>query len=433
MGTLDRLSIILMSMAACMSISVFFYAPYFFYTHGGIVFLIPYLSLLLLLGLPLLSFEQVLGSGLKPFLTPIFTRYPYSLKIGLTLLFIMAFLFLIPHAIYASWALVMFLASFGERWISNPESFFYNNVLQQTDAFTTLGSISLPILLGLLLTWLFVFLLTWKGIAYFRNKAGYFFFIPFVLLITVISLTLRPQLFTTLSTFLIIDFSALTSLQAWSDALVLSLLSLLGGFVVHAFLSSTAKKGHSLVVSYAIISLITLFSLTTFYFSFVVLSLLPEGTLSISPGPEFLFVTITSALALHTHAQLMSGLYFATLALLTTGTLATISVFFTHFLEKLFALKRILAAALITLVGLAGGTVFTSGGGYYFMTFIETSFRIFGFLMIALAELLFFGWLWKKKILKENLSGYTLFSVRILVPFFIILSFSFTMYKLLVV
>ncbi len=219
--------------------------PYVCYQNGGGAFLIPYFFALFTCGLPLLIVEFGLGkrSG---------SGAPYgfaSISKGMAwagwFSCLCAFLIVTYYCSIMAWSWEYIYHSFGLSWGNNTEGFFTNQVLALSDSPHNLGGIQWKLFIGLLLTWICIFAILWKGIKSVGKVVMWTVPLPVLCLIilAVRGMTL-PGAIDGVIYYLEPDFSKLSDPRVWLAAYGQILFSLsLAQSVLIAYASYLPKKG----------------------------------------------------------------------------------------------------------------------------------------------------------------------------------------------
>ena len=159
----SRTSFILASIGSAIGLGNIWRFPYVCYENGGGAFLIPYLIALLTTGIPLMVLEFSIGHKFaKPApmaLGSIKKRFEvlgwFALLIG--------FCIVTYYAVIMGWCFNYLGYSFNLAWGQDTQAFFFNQFLQISESPMQIGGVQWMIVLGLVLTWIFVIAAIWKG------------------------------------------------------------------------------------------------------------------------------------------------------------------------------------------------------------------------------------------------------------------------------
>lgn len=138
--------------------------PYVCYENGGGAFLIPYFVALFTAGIPLMILEFSVGHWARSSPPEAFK------KIGKKWEWVGWWTVLIPFVVAAYYVVVMawcfsyMIYSIDVRWGMNAEQFFLKSFLGVTNSPMIIGGLRIPVVLGLIVIWLCVFLILYKGV-----------------------------------------------------------------------------------------------------------------------------------------------------------------------------------------------------------------------------------------------------------------------------
>ncbi|XP_068251588.1 sodium-dependent proline transporter-like [Nyctibius grandis] len=414
----SKYKFLLSSMGYCVGLGGIWRFPYLCYRNGGGVFLIPYVIMLLVAGLPLFLMELSLGRYGTAGPLAVWKCCPLLKGVGVSML-IMASLVFLYYNVVIAWALYYLGSSFrnplpwtcadprnaelcqntsaSASWVSASGLFWNERVLGVTHS-TGLGDPGLvqwPLALWLLAAWILVFLFTLKGI---RNSgktlyltAAFPYVVNFILIIW--GATLDGAL-DGIRFYIVPDWSRLRSAQVWSDAASQIFYSL--GIGWGSLLSVAARKKSDNVIRDTLVFTIWNCCIS-FFTGFAIFSVLghmawrkrvPVGSVTIS-GPGMIHVAYAETFSLLPASQLWSFLFFLVLVTLGVVTLfGNIESITTDVLDRFPALKdwrrkAVLLGALCTFLYLLGLPLVTQGGIFWFIL-IDTYSTSFGLIIITL-------------------------------------------------
>lgn len=193
--------------------------PYVAYANGGGAFLIPYFIAILTAGIPLLVLEFSVGQKHQAGAPTALGKVKKGFQYFGWWQIVVAFIIVSYYATIMAWFWDYLGASFTAAWGSNSGAFFANNVLQLSDNPGNLSGFSIPVLIGLVLTWIAIYLILRKGTKSVGKVIGFTVGAPIVLLLILIlrAITL-PGAMEGLNYFLKPDFAALLNIRVWIEA-----------------------------------------------------------------------------------------------------------------------------------------------------------------------------------------------------------------------
>ncbi|KAL2099988.1 hypothetical protein ACEWY4_004382 [Coilia grayii] len=326
--------------------------PFICYRNGGGAFLIPYLLMLFLCGIPMVLLEFVVGQSTLRGATQAFTQIcPLMKGVGFAPV-IISYLTCIYFNTTVSWILFYMLNSFSDPlpWTScnstwsivgncsssvhsnathlhSPsQQFFDYRLLGISEGIGVVGNMRWELAGLLLLAWLTEYLCIFKGLQ-LTGKVVYFTALfPYVVLLALLINNVRlPGATEGILFFLTPQWHKLQEVKIWIDAASLILFSTGVGFGVMVSLASYNKFSDILRDSF-IVCIAN--SATSVFAGFVIFSAigylahlrdLPVEDIAVA-GPGLAFIVYPEILTLMPAAQLWSFLFFFMLFLLSLGS-----------------------------------------------------------------------------------------------------------------
>ncbi|AZO95371.1 sodium-dependent transporter [Halocella sp. SP3-1] len=409
--------------------------PYIVYKYGGGAFLIPYFVALLTAGIPLLIMEFSLGQkyqlGAPEALGKI--RKKFSIIGWWTTL--TAFFIVIYYAGVMAWIWDYIWGSFTVAWGNDAGGYFYNNVLQLSSGPGELGGFSIPVLIGVIITWIAIYLILRKGTESVGKVVWVTVTLPIALLIILMlrAVTL-PGAVQGLNYYLQPDFSKLLDPQVWIAAYSQIFFTLSIGMGIMIAYSSYMPKDSDIVNN----ALITVFanSGVSFLAGFGIFGTLgymaqtqgvPISEVAAS-GVGLAFVVYPNAINMLPGGPIVAtifGLIFF-LTLLTLGIDSAFSLVeanVTAFTDKLQLNKRKITLWTIIVMGLFS-LIFASKAGLYWLDIVDYYMNNYALLLGGLLECIAIGWFFSPTKLRDYfnpISEYQVgpwwdFMVKILTP-----------------
>ncbi|XP_029465141.1 sodium- and chloride-dependent creatine transporter 1 isoform X1 [Rhinatrema bivittatum] len=401
--------------------------PYLCYKNGGGVFLIPYLLIVIVGGIPIFFLEISLGQFMKAGSIAVWKIAPIFQGIGLASV-VIVFFCNTYYIMILAWGVYYLVKSFtatlpwstcGNPW-NTPEcveifrhedcangstganstfgnltcdelsekrspvtEFWENKVLNISSGLDDVGAINWEVLLCLLACWVLVYFCVWKGVKS-TGKIVYFtatfpYVVLFILLIRGATL---PGALDGIIYYLKPDWTKLAAAQVWIDAGTQVFFSYAIGLGALTALGSYNRFNNDCYKDAFILALIN--SGTSFFAGFVVFSILgfmaAEQGVDISKvaesGPGLAFIAYPRAVSLMPVAPLWAALFF--FMLLTLGLdsqFVGVEGFITAILDLMparlyFRFQREIAVAIVCFVMfLIDISMLTEGGIYVFHIF----------------------------------------------------------------
>ncbi len=378
--------------------------PYVCYESGGGAFLIPYFVALFTTGIPLMILELSVGHWARSSPPEVFKKIGNKWEWAGWWTVLVPFIIASYYIIVMSWCFSYMIYSLDLRWGNHAESFF-KNFLGDTGSPAILGDISIPVILGLIVVWLCVFLILYKGVRRIGKVVAITVPLPTILLIllTIRGLTL-PGAIEGISYYLTPDFSKLLDVNVWLSAYaqVFFSLSLAQGIMItyasylkrksditnNAFIISLADAGTSFLAGFTVFSVVG-------YLAFSQGISIPDLGLRIA-GPNLTFITYPTAISLLPFAASFFGMIFY-IALLTFGIDSAFSMIepITFGINRKFRISKAKATGIICMLGFLTSLLFATGSGLRWLDIVDHFIANFGLVMVGLVECIILGWMFK--------------------------------------
>ncbi len=392
--------------------------PYLTYENGGAAFLVAYVICLVFLAKPIMMVEIGMAQKLR---ADMLGSLSYAAgRFGRFVAWAVTLLVLALGGYYAAiigWSWDFLYASPNLAWGGDAQGYFHKNILNLSDGPGTFGGFSWPIVIGLILTYVAVYLSIFKGVISVGTVVKYTVPIPFIFLVILfLNSTTLPGSFEGFKYFLIPDWKMLSEPGLWKDAVTMSFFSTNAGIALTMVYAQFNKAKQDIVQSAWFIGLGDLFV------SFVA-GLAMFGTLGymagtegkaisdvVASGPTLAFVTLPTALEMLPFA---AG-FFAVLFFLSLITLA---------IDSMFAIVEVIVSALrtqfrslramplktfvmlICAIMFVLSLAFAGGNGLYRLDIIDHFLFSHLFYFTITAQVLIAGWLFPIEKLREYINS----------------------------
>jgi NSS family neurotransmitter:Na+ symporter len=376
--------------------------PYLAGKYGGGAFLIPYLIMLVILGIPLLIMEFAIGQRMQVGAIGSFKKIKGKLSgIGLGAV-LCGFVVVSYYAVVMAWCLIYFFHSFALKWGANTKEFFFNNVLRISDQAGNMGFISPSIIFALVVMWVLIYFSVWKGVKSVGKVVLVTMPLPIILLIILLirGITL-PGALGGIIFYLKPNFAALIDPEVWSAAMsqIFFTLSLAFGIMIayasyqhessdiakSALITSVMNSGISIVAGFAVFS-------TLGYMSFK--SGTPIAELA-AQGPALAFVVFPKAISLIPMAPLFAVLFFVMLITLgIDSAFSLVEAVSTVIHDKYPHIRKEDVSLYVCVFGFMSGIIFTTFAGLYYLDIADHFITSYGLVFVGLLEVIAIGWLY---------------------------------------
>ncbi|XP_072521205.1 sodium- and chloride-dependent GABA transporter ine isoform X1 [Salminus brasiliensis] len=423
-----RLEFVLASVGYAVGLGNVWRFPYLCYRSGGGAFLIPYVIMLFVCGIPLLFMEYAIGQYTR--LGPVHGLAkicPLLKGVGLATV-VISFVLATYYNVLMTWALYYFFNSFGSTlpwqscnntWnvVSNcstgfpgnathlqsaSQQFFDRKLLEMTSGIEDAGGVRWELFGLLALAWLIIYFCIFKGVKS-TGKVVYFtatfpYFMLFALLINNVQL---PGAKDGILFFLMPNWSKLQDVQVWVNAAAQIFNSIGIAFGSMISMASYNKYNNNILRDTFVVSLAN--SATSILAGFVIFSAigymahihnLPVEDIA-TDGPGLVFVVYPEAFSTMPVSQLWAPLFFFMLLCLGLDSeFAMVEVVVTCIMDgfgvkvlRVFKRKELLVLAVCS-VGFLLGIPHVTRGGIYVFQLMDHYTAVVSLMFLAFFEVL---------------------------------------------
>ncbi|KAK5646532.1 hypothetical protein RI129_004996 [Pyrocoelia pectoralis] len=404
--------------------------PYLCYRNGGGAFLIPYLAMLFLCGIPLFFLETSLGQFSGTGCITLFKIAPLFKGAGFAIV-IVNFMCTIYYNVIISYPILFMANCFQSKlpwadcgndwntenclqissgpvnasfinntqtvkWKTPSDEYFHNKILQLSSGIDEIGSIVWPLFLCDLIAWTVVYVCIMNGVKSVGKVVYFTATFPFVILFVLLirGLTL-PGAWDGIWFYIYPQWHQLGNVKVWTDAAVQIFFSLgpgWGGIINMASYNEfrNNSKGDAILVP-------ILNSGTSIFAGFVVFSILgfmahktglPVSTVA-TGGPGLAFVTYPEAITMLPWSNFWAVMFFLMLFLLGLDTcFVQIEAIISSIIDEYPSLQK--HKKLVTLgscvVMFLCSTLFITNGGMYVLQLVDWYAASISVILICLVE-----------------------------------------------
>ncbi|XP_061753975.1 sodium- and chloride-dependent GABA transporter ine [Nerophis ophidion] len=451
--------------------------PYLCFRSGGGAFLIPYLLMLLVLGIPLLCMELTLGQYTKRGPVHALAQFCPLLKgVGIASV-VISFIMCTYYNVVITWALYYLFSSFqaplpwqscNNTWntanctdhatnSSNSstasQEFFKYKMLEQTQGIDEAGNVRWELFLILLLAWILIYICIFKGVKSTGKVVYLTALLPYAILIALLVNNAQlPGALQGIVFFIVPKWEKLLLVEVWVNAAAQIFNSIGIGFGFLMSMASYNSFNNNVIKDTLVIGIIN--SLTSILAGFVIFSAfgymsylqnIPVDQLAVD-GPGLVYIVYPQAFANMPLPQLWAVLFFLMLLCLGIDSeFAMVEVMVTSLMDeydqrliRFFKRKELLVLAVCVVACLLGIPCVLQAGIYVFQL-MDHYTAIVSIMFLAFFEVLAICWFYGVRRLSDNLEEMTgkkaniFFKVcwQIIAPFLIlvILIFSIIQFK----
>ncbi|XP_027887532.1 sodium- and chloride-dependent GABA transporter ine [Xiphophorus couchianus] len=419
--------------------------PYLCYRSGGGAFLVPYLLMLVVLGIPLLYMELTVGQYTRR--GPVHALAivcPLFKGVGIASVAI-SFIMCTYYNIVITWALYYLFSSFqaplpwqscNNTWntpnctdhatnsshsSTASQEFFRYKMLGQTSGVEETGTLRWELFLILILAWILIYLCIFKGVKSTGKVVYFTALFPYVILIALLINNVQlPGASDGIAFFIVPEWDKLRSVEVWVNAAAQIFNSIGIGFGSLLAMSSYNSFNNNVLKDTLFISITN--SLTSIMAGFVIFSAfgymsylqgIPVSQLAVD-GPGLVYVVYPQAFANMPVSQLWAVLFFFMLLCLGLDSeFAMVEVMVTSFMDefyqqliRIFKRKELFVLAVCGVALLLGIPCVMQVGIYVFQL-MDHYTAIVSIMFLAFFEIIAICWSYGVKRLSSNMEEMT--------------------------
>ncbi|CAI5644219.1 unnamed protein product [Oreochromis niloticus] len=415
--------------------------PYLCYRSGGGAFLVPYLLMLVVLGIPLLYMELTVGQYTRrgPVLA-LATVCPLLKGVGIASVAI-SFIMCTYYNVVITWALYYLFSSFqaplpwqncNNTWntpnctnhatnssysSTASQEFFKYKMLEQTSGVEDTGVLRWDLFLILILAWILIYFCIFKGVKSTGKVVYFTALFPYVILIALlINNAQLPGALEGIKFFIVPVWDELLSVEVWVNAAAQIFNSIGIGFGSLMAMSSYNDFNNNILKDTLSISIIN--SVTSILAGFVIFSAfgymsylqgIPVSDLAVD-GPGLVYVVYPQAFANMPVAQLWAVLFFFMLLCLGLDSeFAMVEVMVTSLMDQFYKdvihifKKKELFVLAVCFVACLFGIPCVMQVGIYVFQLLDHYTAIVSIMFLAFFEVMAVCWIYGVKRLSANL------------------------------
>ncbi|XP_014867804.1 PREDICTED: sodium- and chloride-dependent GABA transporter ine-like [Poecilia mexicana] len=419
--------------------------PYLCYRSGGGAFLVPYLLMLVVLGIPLLYMELTVGQYTRrgP-VHALATVCPLLKGVGIASVAI-SFIMCTYYNIVITWALYYLFNSFqaplpwqscNNTWntpnctdhatnssysSTASQEFFKHKMLGQTSGVEETGILRWELFLILILAWILIYLCIFKGVKSTGKVVYFTALFPYVILIALLINNVQlPGASDGISFFIVPEWDKLRSVEVWVNAAAQIFNSIGIGFGSLLAMSSYNSFNNNVLKDTLFISITN--SLTSILAGFVIFSAfgymsylqgIPVSQLAVD-GPGLVYVVYPQAFANMPVSQLWAVLFFFMLLCLGLDSeFAMVEVMVTSLMDEFYQqLIRIFKRKELFILAVCGvaflfGIPCVMQVGIYVFQLMDHYTAIVSIMFLAFFEIIAICWSYGVKRLSSNMEEMT--------------------------
>ena len=386
---------------------------YLMYENGGGTFLIPYILAIVIMAIPILVLEFSVGFKFKSSLPKVFYNIKSEFEIIAWFIVVLIFIVLIYYTCIMSWDLIYIVLSLFKGWGSNPSVFFTTTLLHSTSNPYGLTYLVVPIGIGLLAVWGFIYLFSRKEINRgILTISKISLILSFVLLIGMLLFALQlPGSRTGIMALFNPNWSVLLDLNVWLAAFGQLIFSYGLGYAIASTYSSYLGDSAKLIDNAWIIVLVSLiFEVLVSVLLFAIMGYMALGrnipiTSLVSDGFSLIFVVFPNVFnIMDPWVYMVAPAFFLLIFIGSLSTVLALIEPLSNAISEKFGWTRDRAVRQLVLVGLFLSFIFATGMGEYLLRITDSFISQFAIILAVLLELLVLGWVYDLEDLRSVLN-----------------------------
>jgi len=420
----SRTTFVLAAVGSAVGLGNIWRFPYIVYDNGGAVFLIPWLIALFTAGFPLLILEMAVGCrgrarfGVNGAPAAFGGIRPGMRWIGWGTL-ANGFIIVCFYAVVMGWTFNYLVKSVNLGWGSDAQSYFFNEVLQISSGPGNISKVVPAILAGAVISWICIFLAIFKGTKIVSKIVVWTVPLPVLMIIVFVirGLTL-PGAFEGVAFYLKPEWGKLLEPRVWLAAYSQVFFSMTLAFgVMPAYASYLPKNSDISSNALWITALDAAISFLAGFAVFTVLGFLAmqqgvQVSEVVSSGPGLAFVTYPTAISMMPFlARLFGFLFFITLLTLAIDSAFSLVEGVIAGTHDYLPFKRETLTFAVCLIAMAGGMLFCTDAGLYWLDIVDHHINNFGLTTFGLFECIAIGWLFGAENMREFINKSSNFSI----------------------
>lgn len=400
-----RAGFILAAVGSAIGLGNIWRFPAVAYENGGGAFFIPYLFALLTAGIPILIMEFTMGHRYRGSSPLTFRRINKNSEWVGWWGVIVAFIISTYYSVIIAWAISYSVFSFNLNWGSDTEGFLFSNYLQLDVEPGQFGSFVPSVLIPLIIVWLVVLGILFKGVKKGIEMANRIFIptLVIVFLIIVIRAITLPGALTGLNAFFQPDFSQIFNGDVWVAAYGQIFFSLSIAFAIMITYSSYLPKksditNNAFIVGFGNSGFELLAGIGVFScLGFMAMQSGVSVDEVVADGVGLAFVVFPAIInEFPILNELFGFLFFASIVLAGLTSLMSICETYIAGLVDKFNISR--TKAVLFGGGLAAvfSLIYATQGGLHFLDAVDYFINQFGVAMLGLVEVILIAWVFRK-------------------------------------
>ena len=412
----SNLSFILAMIGSAVGLGNIWRYPYVLYYNGGGAFYIPYLTAIIVLGLPFLFLEYGVGYHFSSSFAKAIKNIHSKFEFLGWLLPIAVFMIMIYYTAIIGWDGIYVILSFFKGWSADPNVFFTHTLLQTTESPMGLLTFIPVIAVSMLVAWGIVWSISHRDLEEGLGKVSKFL-VPLlfvIMIIVVVASILLPGSGIGLAELFEPEWSSLFNFGIWLSAFGQIVFSLSLGMSIAFTYASYTQDDTDLITN-----TITVAFANCLFENFAALGVfsilgymslqsgLPVEQL-VEQGAGLIFIVYPTVFnVLGNWASILAPLFFIAVYIAgITSLLSTIEPL-SFSIQNKFGLTRKKTMTILCIVGAVASMVFATAFGEVCLDAVDTFINQIAVVFSVVIECIVFAWIFKAERLIDSLNAHS--------------------------
>lgn len=435
----SNLSFLLAMIGSAIGLGNIWRYPYVLYSNGGGTFYIPYITAILLLGIPFLILEYGVGYNYKSSFAKAITQINSKWQYLGWFIPVTVFIFTVYYSVVLAWDGLYVVLSFSKAWGANPNAYFSTTLLQSSQNFTGLLNFVPIIGIAIAIVWIIIWFISHRGLEKgIGNVSKVLVPLLFIVMIVLVGFSLNlPGAAIGLNELFNPNWHLLTKFDIWMAAFAQIIFSISLGMSISFTYASYIKKDTDLITS----------ALTITFANAIFENIAALGVFSVLG-----YMSLQSGIAVHDLVTQGIGIVFIVYPTVFNilgqwgfilGPLFFFTVYLAGFtsilssieplsfsIQNKFNISRFKTITILIIAGALLAMLFATSFGQTLLEYVDTFINLIALLFAIFFECIIFAWMFKAERLIDFLNSRTktfklgkwwLIIVKYILPIFILI------------
>ena len=410
----SNLTFILAMIGSAVGLGNIWRYPYVLYSNGGGSFYIPYITAILVLGIPFLILEYGIGNNFKSSFAKTMRKINPKLEYLGWLIPVVIFMMATYYTVILGWDGIYFILSFFKGWGSDPNTYLTTAIIPDASSYTGLGNFLPAVGAAALIGWIIYWIISHRNLEAGIGKISRIL-VPTLFAITIIIVLFElclPGSSIGLKELFKPDWSLLYDFKIWIAAFGQVIFSLNVGLSMAYTYASYLNDDSDLITNSLTVALAN--SLFENFCALGVFSVLGHMSLEsgipvddlVSQGTGLIFVTIPTALnAAGQYAYIIGPLFFFSVYIAGITTVMAVLEPISFSIQNKFGITRKRSVTILTCIAAIGSMIYATSFGGDLISYADTFTNEIVLIFAVILECIAFTWIFKSDFLIDSLNS----------------------------